>query len=50
MVWVGRDLTDHLLPTPLPWAGTPSLDQVAQSPVQAGLEHLHSISCEPHGI
>ena len=23
MVWVGRDLIDHL-PTPLPWAGTPS--------------------------
>jgi len=24
MVWVGRDLIDHLVPTPLPWAGTPS--------------------------
>ncbi|GAB0189020.1 centromere protein C [Grus japonensis] len=24
MVWVGRDLKDHLVPTPLPWAGTPS--------------------------
>jgi len=24
MVWVGRDLEDHLVPTPLPWAGTPS--------------------------
>jgi len=24
MVWVGRDLTDHLVPTSLPWAGTPS--------------------------
>jgi len=23
MVWVGRDLKDHLLPAPLPWAGTP---------------------------
>jgi len=23
MVWVGRDLKDHLVPTPLPWAGTP---------------------------
>jgi len=22
MVWVGRDLTDHLVPTPQPWAGT----------------------------
>jgi len=24
MVWVRRDLIDHLVPTPLPWAGTPS--------------------------
>jgi len=24
MVWVGRDLKDHLVPTPPPWAGTPS--------------------------
>ena len=24
MVWVGRDLEDHLFPTPLPWAGTSS--------------------------
>jgi len=24
MVWVGRDLIDHLISTPLPWAGTPS--------------------------
>ena len=24
MVWVGRDLKDHLVPTPLPWTGTPS--------------------------
>ena len=22
MVWVGRDLTDELVPSPLPWAGT----------------------------
>jgi len=22
IVWVGRDLKDHLVPTPLPWAGT----------------------------
>ena len=25
MVWVGKDLIDHLSPTPLPWAGTPSI-------------------------
>jgi len=24
MVWVGRDLIDQVVPTPLPWAGTPS--------------------------
>ena len=24
MVWTGRQLVDHLLPTPLPWEGTPS--------------------------
>ena len=24
IVWVGRDLKDHLVPTPSPWAGTPS--------------------------
>ena len=24
MVWAGRDSKDHLVPTPLPWAGTPS--------------------------
>ena len=24
MVWVGKDLKDHRVPTPLPWAGTPS--------------------------
>jgi len=23
MVWVGRELIDHLVPTPLSWAGTP---------------------------
>jgi len=46
MVWVGRDLKDHLVPTPLP------LDQVAHSPIQPGLEHFqgggsHSFSGQP---
>jgi len=27
MVRVGGDLKDHLVPTPLPWAGTPSTRQ-----------------------
>lgn len=33
IVWVGWDLKDHLIPTPLPWAGVPShpLDQVRAS-------------------
>lgn len=34
MVWIGRDIKDHLIPTHLPWTRTPS-DQVAQSPYQA---------------
>jgi len=37
MVLPGRDLKDHLVPTPLPWLGHLPLDQVAQSPIQAGL-------------
>jgi len=50
MVWVGSNLKDHLVPTPLPSAGTPSLG--AQSPVQPGLEHCqgggsHSFSGQP---
>lgn len=40
MVWVGRVLEDHLLPTPLVWTGLPSVDQVAQIPIQPGLEHF----------
>lgn len=23
MVWIGRDLKDHIIPPPLPWEGTP---------------------------
>ena len=33
MVRVGRDLKDHLVPTPLPWAGT--------SPTRPGCSELH---------
>jgi len=52
MVWIGRDLLDHLIPTPLPWAGTLPPDQGAQSPIQPGLEHCqgggsHSFSGKP---
>jgi len=41
MVWVGRDLKDHLVPTPLTGGqGHLQLDQVGQSPIQTGLEHI----------
>jgi len=32
MGWVGTDLTDHLVPTPLPWAGTPSTTPCCSKP------------------
>ena len=38
MVWVGRDLQDHVVPTPCCRQGHLPLDQVAHSPVQSGLE------------
>lgn len=44
MVWVGRDVKDHLLPISLPWAGTPGTRQVVQSPIQSGLEHFQGFS------
>lgn len=42
MVWVGSELTDPLVPYPLPWAGTPCLDQAAQSLIQPGFEHFQA--------
>ena len=39
MVWVGRDLTDHLVAPCGYGQGPLPPDQVAQSPVQPGLEH-----------
>jgi len=52
MAQVGRNLKDHLVPPLLPWAGTPPLDQAAESPIHPGLEHLqgwgiHSFSGQP---
>ena len=46
IVWVGRDLKDHRVPTPLP------LDQVAQGQIQPALERfqgwgIHSSSGQP---
>lgn len=34
MFLVGRDLKGHLVLTPQPWAGFPTPNQAAQSPVQ----------------
>jgi len=45
MVWVGRDLIDHLVPTPCHGQVHLPLDQAAQSPVQPGLGH-----CQGGGI
>jgi len=39
MVWVGRELKDHLVPNPCRKQGHLPLDQVAQSSIQPGLEH-----------
>jgi len=41
MVWVGRDLIDLLDPTLCHGQGHLPLDQVAQSPIQPGLELFH---------
>lgn len=38
MFWVGSDPKDHLVPTPMPRAGTSS--SLAQSFIQPGLEHF----------
>lgn len=40
MGWVARDLKAHLVPSPLPWAGT--LDQVVQSPIIVEPAFQHS--------
>jgi len=53
LVWVGRDLTDHLgIPTTLPRAGTHSTGPVCSKPFQPGLERfqgrdIHSFSGQP---
>jgi len=44
MAWAGRDLKDHPVPSPLLGQGCQllnwALDQLAQSPIQCGSEHL----------
>jgi len=52
MVWVGRDLKSHLVPIPCHEQGHLPPEQVAQSPIQPGLEHCraggsHSFSGQP---
>jgi len=52
MVWVGRDLIDHPVPHPCHGQGPLPPGQVAQSPVQPGLERfqagdIHSFSGQP---
>jgi len=52
MVWVGRHLKAHLVPTPCHEQGHLPPDQVAQSSIQPGLEHCqgggsHSFSGQP---
>lgn len=37
MFWVGMDLKDYLILSPLPWTGTPSTDQVLESPPKLAL-------------
>jgi len=52
MTWVGRDLKDHPVPTPCHGQEYHPLDQVAEGPIQPGLEHfqgwgIHSFSGQP---
>jgi len=58
MAWVGKDPKDHQIPSPLSWQGHHPedlvVDQVAQGPIQVGLEHLqgrstHTVSY-PHPL
>jgi len=48
MVWVGRDRKDHPVPNPCHGQGHLPPDQIAQSPIQPGLEHLQGFGI--HGF
>ena len=53
MAWVGRDLKDHESPTPHHRQGHQPphlLDQVAQGPIQPGLEHLQGWMGHPQPL
>ena len=49
--WVGRNLNDHPVPTPLPWVGCPPASSGCPAAIQLGLEHqgwgTHSFSGQP---
>jgi len=52
MIWVERDLKNHLVANPCNGQGHFPLDQVPQSHIQPGLEHFqggdfHSFSRQP---
>jgi len=56
MAWVGRDLKDHVAPTPMPQAGPPTSTSNTRpgcpGPIQPGLEHfqgqgIHNLSEQP---
>jgi len=52
MVWVGKNLIDHLVPPLCHGQGHLPLDQVAQSPIQRGLQQfqgggIHDFSGQP---
>lgn len=40
MVWTGKGIIDHLIPTPICEQGHLLLGQIAQSPIQLGLGHF----------
>ena len=44
MFWVGRNVTDHLVPIPCYGQGHRPLDQAAQSPIQPGLQCFWALS------
>ena len=42
MAQVGENLKNHVVPTPLVWAGCHPLDQAAQHPIQPDNEHFQA--------
>lgn len=44
MVWAGRSLKDHLVPTPLTWAGIPPTRPACSKPHPTGLGFYHCMT------